>query len=40
MDLIRLENVSKAFGNKKVIDDISYNFKACKIYGIVGTNGC
>lgn len=40
MDLIRLEKVSKAFGNKKVIDDISYNFEAGKIYGIVGTNGC
>lgn len=40
MDLIRLENVSKAFGNKKVIDNISYNFEAGKIYGIVGTNGC
>lgn len=40
MDLIRLENVSKSFGNKKVIDNISYNFEAGKIYGIVGTNGC
>ena len=40
MDLIRLENVFKAFGNKKVIDNISYNFEAGKIYGIVGTNGC
>ena len=40
MDLIRLENVSKAFGNKLVIDNISYNFEAGKIYGIVGTNGC
>lgn len=40
MDCIRLENVSKQFGNKIVIDDISYRFGTGKIYGIVGTNGC
>ena len=40
MDCIRLENVSKHFGNKIVIDHISYRFETGKIYGIVGTNGC
>ena len=40
MDCIRLENVSKHFGNKIVIDHISYRFETGKIYCIVGTNGC
>lgn len=40
MNCIKLENVSKLFGNKIVIDDISFNFELGKTYGIVGTNGC
>ncbi len=40
MVTIELKNVSKFFGKKKVIDEVSYTFEAGKVYGIVGVNGC
>lgn len=40
MTCIELRNVVKRFGEKIVIDDITYSFKPGKTYGIVGPNGC
>lgn len=38
MSLI-LENVSKTFGNKKVVDSISFSLDKPSIFGLLGTNG-
>lgn len=40
MTCIELRNVVKRFDKKVVINDITYNFEAGNIYGIVGSNGC
>lgn len=40
MNCIELTNVSKHFGKKIVIDNVSYCFECGKIYGLVGNNGC
>lgn len=40
MDCIKVDHLSKIFGKKCVIDDVSYVFESGKIYGIIGTNGC
>ncbi len=40
MNCIKVDHLSKIFGEKYVIDDVSYVFESGKIYGIVGTNGC
>lgn len=40
MNCIKVDHLSKIFGKKYVIDDVSYVFESGKIYGIVGTNGC
>lgn len=37
--MIRIANISKSYGNKKVLNDISSNFEQGKVYGIVGENG-
>lgn len=37
---IELNNISKSFGDKKVIDDFSYIFLKNKHVGFVGKNGC
>lgn len=34
-----LKNVSKTFGNKKVVDDISLTLAKPSVYGLLGTNG-
>jgi ABC-2 type transport system ATP-binding protein len=36
---IRIENLSKTYGNRCVLNNISTTFEAGKIYGIVGENG-
>ncbi len=38
--LIKVENLSKKFKNKIVLDNVSINFEQGKITGIVGPNGC
>lgn len=38
-NVIEINNVSKSFKNIKVLDDISLNFEAGRIYGIIGRNG-
>ena len=37
--IVELKNVSKTFGRRKVIDDISLEVKEGEIYGFLGPNG-
>lgn len=37
--ILELYNVSKSFGDKKIIDDFTYTFKRREKIGIVGSNG-
>lgn len=37
--MIRLKNVTKAFSDKLVLDNLSFDFELGKVYGIVGENG-
>jgi ABC-2 type transport system ATP-binding protein len=37
--MIKIENLSKKFGTKKVLDSIHLEFEKRKIYGVVGENG-
>lgn len=37
--MLIIENVSKSFGSKKVLKNISITFEKGKVYGIVGENG-
>lgn len=37
--MITIENLSKAYGNKKVLEKISISFEKGKVYGIAGANG-
>lgn len=39
MDVLKLESVSKSFGERKVIKDISFSVKENSIYGFIGQNG-
>lgn len=36
---LKVENVSKSYGEKKVVDDISFNIETPGVYGLLGTNG-
>ena len=36
---LKLENVSKTFGTKKVVDNISINLDKPEVFGLLGTNG-
>ncbi len=37
--MLKIENVSKSFGNKKVVDNISINMNKPEVFGLLGTNG-
>ena len=37
--MIQIENVSKKYGNKVVLDSINLFFESGKVYGLVGENG-
>ena len=37
--VIRLENLSKSFGDARVLAHVNRDFEAGKIHGIVGNNG-
>ena len=37
--VLELKNVSKSFGKRKVIDDISLEVREGEIYGFLGPNG-
>ena len=39
MNTISIQNVSKSFGQHKVLDNINLNCEKGFIYGIVGHNG-
>ena len=36
---LNIENLYKTYGKKNVLNDISVNFQAEKIYGLLGNNG-
>ena len=38
--IIRLENVSKAFGGKQVLDNISLDIKKGEVVTLLGPSGC
>ena len=38
--MILLKNLSKVYGSKTVIKNVSMQFKDGYIYGLVGANGC
>lgn len=37
--MIVLDNVSKSFGDSKVLNDVSFSVNDCSIYGLIGYNG-
>lgn len=37
--MIKIENLAKSYGNKRVLQDINLNFKRGEVNGIVGDNG-
>ena len=39
MDIFTIENLSKSFGNNKVIDGLSFSVPEHSIYGFIGQNG-
>ena len=39
MDAIRVENVSKSFGNTTVLRDVNISWEPGKIHGLIGQNG-
>lgn len=39
MSVLQFQNVSKAYGNKPVLEDISFNIEPGKIVGLLGPNG-
>ncbi len=39
MDILIIENLSKSFGNNKVIDGLSFSVPEHSIYGFIGQNG-
>lgn len=39
MDILEIQNLSKSFGNNKVIDDLSFTVPEHSIFGFIGQNG-
>ncbi|MGD9886836.1 MAG: ATP-binding cassette domain-containing protein [Bacilli bacterium] len=39
MEMIELKNITKCYGNHKILDNINYIFQAGKVYLITGENG-
>lgn len=39
MDILSISNVEKSFGDKKIIDRISFSVPEKCIYGFIGENG-
>ena len=37
--MLRIENLTKAYGEKKAVDDLSLNIRSGEIYGFIGHNG-
>lgn len=36
---LEVKNLSKSYGDKKVLEDINFSFSSGKIYGLIGRNG-
>ena len=36
---LEIKSLSKNYGKKEILDNVSYTFESNKIYGIVGRNG-
>lgn len=36
---IRVRNLTKSFGNRKVVDDLSFDVKAGEVFALLGHNG-
>lgn len=39
MDILQMQNISKSFGNNKVINDLSFTVPEHSIFGFIGQNG-
>lgn len=39
MEILKIDNISKSFNNKKIIDNVSLNIDSGTIVGLVGKNG-
>lgn len=37
--MLKIENLTKAYGDKKAVDDLSIHIKSGEIYGFIGHNG-
>lgn len=37
--MLRIENLTKIYGDKKAVDDLSLHINAGEIYGFIGHNG-
>jgi Cu-processing system ATP-binding protein len=40
MSSLRIQNVTKKFGNYQALKDCSFSFESGKIHGVLGPNGC
>ena len=38
-DIIKVEHLSKSYGNRKAVDDLSFTVKRGKVFGLLGANG-
>ena len=40
--MLRIENLTKTYGEKRAVDNISIHIAKCEIYGIIGNteSGC
>lgn len=39
MDILSVSNVSKAFGNNQIINDMSFSVPEKSVFGFIGANG-
>ena len=39
-ELVRVEHLSKTYGSKPVLNDMSLSIESSKIVGLLGPNGC
>lgn len=37
--MLRIENLTKSYGSKKAVDDLSLHIESGHIYGFIGHNG-
>ena len=37
--MLRIEHLTKTYGDKKAVDDLSLHIRAGEIYGFIGNNG-